>query len=379
MADNKRDYYEVLGVAKGASEDEIKKAYRQMAKKYHPDLNPGDKEAEARFKEVNEAYEVLSDSQKKARYDQYGHAGVDPNFGAGGYQGYGFDGMDIDLGDIFSSFFGGGGARRSNPNAPRRGSDVSASVVISFEEAARGCKKQVDVRLVDTCSDCRGSGAAKGSAPKPCPACNGTGQERRQQRTPFGVIQTQSVCSRCRGKGKIIDKPCSTCSGTGQVRRPSSVGINIPAGIADGQVITIRGKGNAGTNGGPAGDLEIQVAVRPHPVFEREGYDVHCELPLTFAQMALGAEVQVPTLDGNVPYTVREGTQPGETFRLKGKGFPYINGRGRGDEVVRVTVEVPKNLTSEQKKLLHAFEESLGDKNYQKRRSFFDKLRVAFN
>ena len=379
MADNKRDYYEVLGVAKGASEDEIKKAYRQMAKKYHPDLNPGDKEAEARFKEVNEAYEVLSDSQKKARYDQYGHAGVDPNFGAGGYQGYGFDGMDIDLGDIFSSFFGGGGARRSNPNAPRRGSDVSASVVISFEEAARGCKKQVDVRLVDTCSDCRGSGAAKGSAPKPCPACNGTGQERRQQRTPFGVIQTQSVCSRCRGKGKIIDKPCSTCSGTGQVRRPSSVGINIPAGIADGQVITIRGKGNAGTNGGPAGDLEIQVAVRPHPVFEREGYDVHCELPLTFAQMALGAEVQVPTLDGNVPYTVREGTQPGETFRLKGKGFPYINGRGRGDEVVRVTVEVPKNLTSDQKKLLHAFEESLGDKNYQKRRSFFDKLRDAFN
>ena len=379
MADNKRDYYEVLGVAKGASEDEIKKAYRQMAKKYHPDLNPGDKEAEARFKEVNEAYEVLSDSQKKARYDQYGHAGVDPNFGAGGYQGYGFVGMDIDLGDIFSSFFGGGGARRSNPNAPRRGSDVSASVVISFEEAARGCKKQVDVRLVDTCSDCRGSGAAKGSAPKPCPACNGTGQERRQQRTPFGVIQTQSVCSRCRGKGKIIDKPCSTCSGTGQVRRPSSVGINIPAGIADGQVITIRGKGNAGTNGGPAGDLEIQVAVRPHPVFEREGYDVHCELPLTFAQMALGAEVQVPTLDGNVPYTVREGTQPGETFRLKGKGFPYINGRGRGDEVVRVTVEVPKNLTSEQKKLLHAFEESLGDKNYQKRRSFFDKLRDAFN
>ena len=379
MADNKRDYYEVLGVAKGASEDEIKKAYRQMAKKYHPDLNPGDKEAEARFKEVNEAYEVLSDSQKKARYDQYGHAGVDPNFGAGGYQGYGFDGMDIDLGDIFSSFFGGGGARRSNPNAPRRGSDVSASVVISFEEAARGCKKQVDVRLADTCSDCRGSGAAKGSAPKPCPACNGTGQERRQQRTPFGVIQTQSVCSRCRGKGKIIDKPCSTCSGTGQVRRPSSVGINIPAGIADGQVITIRGKGNAGTNGGPAGDLEIQVAVRPHPVFEREGYDVHCELPLTFAQMALGAEVQVPTLDGNVPYTVREGTQPGETFRLKGKGFPYINGRGRGDEVVRVTVEVPKNLTSEQKKLLHAFEESLGDKNYQKRRSFFDKLRDAFN
>lgn len=378
MADNKRDYYEVLGIAKGASEDEIKKAYRQMAKKYHPDLNPGDKEAEARFKEVNEAYEVLSDPQKKARYDQYGHAGVDPNFGAGGYQGYGFDGMDIDLGDIFSSFFGGG-SRRANPNAPRRGADASASVVISFEEAARGCKKQVDVRLVDTCPDCRGSGAAKGSTPQTCPSCNGTGQERRQQRTPFGVIQTQTVCSRCRGKGKIIDRPCQTCSGTGQVRRPSSVGINIPAGIADGQVITIRGKGNAGTNGGPAGDLEIQIAVRPHPVFEREGYDIHCELPLTFTQMALGAEVQVPTLDGNVSYPIREGAQPGETFRLKGKGFPFINGRGHGDEVVHITVEVPKNLTAEQKKLLRAFEESLGEKNYQKRRGFFDKLRDAFN
>ncbi len=378
MADSKRDYYEVLGISKGASDDEIKKAYRQMAKKYHPDLNPGDKEAEAHFKEVNEAYEVLSDAQKKARYDQYGHAGVDPNFGAGGYQGYGFDGMDIDLGDIFSSFFGGGGSRRANPNAPRQGADVSASVVISFEEAARGCKKQVDIRLVDTCPDCRGSGAAKGSAPQTCPVCGGSGQERRQQRTPFGVIQTQSVCSRCRGKGKIIDKPCPTCTGTGQVRKPTSVGINIPAGIADGQVITIRGKGNAGINGGPAGDLEVQVAVRPHPVFEREGYDILCELPLTFTQMALGAEVQVPTLDGNVPYTIKEGTQPDEIFRLKGKGFPYINGRGRGDEVVRVTVEVPKNLTAEQKKLLHAFEESLGEKNYQKRRSFFDKLRDAF-
>lgn len=381
MADNKRDYYEVLGIQKGASDDEIKKAYRQMAKKYHPDLNPGDKEAEARFKEVNEAYEVLSDAQKKARYDQYGHAGVDPNFGAGGYQGYGFDGMDIDLGDIFSSFFGGGvgGSRRSNPNAPRRGSDVSASVVISFEEAARGCKKQVQVRLVDTCPDCRGSGAAPGSAPKTCPVCNGTGQERRQQRTPFGVIQTQSVCSRCHGKGQIIETPCKTCGGSGQVRKPSTVGINIPAGIADGQVITIRGKGNAGMNGVPAGDLEVQVSVRPHPVFEREGYDILCELPLTFAQLALGAEVQVPTLDGNVPYTIREGTQPGETFRLKGKGFPYINGRGKGDEVVRVAVEVPKNLTAEQKKLLKSFEEATGEKNYQKRRSFFDKLRDAFN
>ena len=376
MAD-KRDYYEVLGLQKGASDDEIKKAYRQMAKKYHPDLNPGDKEAEAKFKEVNEAYEVLSDAQKKARYDQYGQAGVDPNFGAGGYGGYGFDNMDIDLGDIFSSFFGGRG--RSNPNAPRRGTDISASVAISFEEAARGCKKQVEVRAVAACDECGGSGAAKGTHPKTCPNCNGTGQERRQQRTPFGVIQTQTACSRCQGRGTIIETPCRTCNGTGHVRKPSTVGINIPAGIDDGQVISIRGKGNAGANGGPAGDLQIAVSVRPHPLFEREGFDVWYELPLKFSQAALGAEVSIPTLDGKVDHAIREGTQPGDTFRLKGKGIPYLNGRGRGDQIVRVTIEVPQKLTAEQKKLLTQFEEACVENNYPNRRSFFDKIRDAFN
>ena len=376
MAD-KRDYYEVLGVSKGASEDEIKKAYRQAAKKYHPDLNPGDKEAEVHFKEVNEAYEVLSDPQKKARYDQFGHAGVDPNFGAGGYGGAGFDGEDFDLGDIFSSFFGGGG-RRQNPNAPRRGSDVGASVVISFEESARGCKKQVNVQLVTTCDECGGSGAAKGTSSRTCAQCGGSGQVRTQQRTPFGVVQTQSVCPSCHGRGKTIDTPCRKCSGSGQVRKPATIGINIPAGIDDGQVISIRGKGNAGQNGGPAGDLQVQGAVRPHPLFERQGYDILCDLPLTYAQVALGAEVSVPTLDGKVPYTIKEGTQPGETFRLKGKGFPYINGRGRGDLLVHVTVEVPRNLNSEQKKLLKSFEESMTDSNYQKRKSFFDKIKDAF-
>ena len=375
MAD-KRDYYEVLGVSKGASEDEIKKAYRQAAKKYHPDLNPGDKEAEVHFKEVNEAYEVLSDPQKKARYDQFGHAGVDPNFGAGGYGGAGFDGEDFDLGDIFS-FFGGGG-RRQNPNAPRRGSDVGASVVISFEESARGCKKQVNVQLVTTCDECGGSGAAKGTSSRTCAQCGGSGQVRTQQRTPFGVVQTQSVCPSCHGRGKTIDTPCRKCSGSGQVRKPATIGINIPAGIDDGQVISIRGKGNAGQNGGPAGDLQVQVSVRPHPLFERQGYDILCDLPLTYAQVALGAEVSVPTLDGKVPYTIKEGTQPGETFRLKGKGFPYINGRGRGDLLVHVTVEVPRNLNSEQKKLLKSFEESMTDSNYQKRKSFFDKIKDAF-
>ncbi|MDD3693299.1 MAG: molecular chaperone DnaJ [Oscillospiraceae bacterium] len=377
MAENKRDYYEVLGLQKSASEDEIKKAYRKMAKKYHPDLNPGDKQAEARFKEVNEAYEVLSDAQKKARYDQYGHAGVDPNFGAGGYQGYGFDDFDFDLGDIFSSFFGGG--RRQNPNAPRRGSDISSSVVISFEEAAKGCKKQIDISVIAPCGECQGSGAAKGSSPTTCPVCRGSGQERRQQRTPFGVVQTQTVCSRCRGKGKIINNPCNVCGGSGQVRRAQKIGINIPAGIDDGQIISIRGKGNSGANGGPPGDLQVAVSVRPHPIFERDGYDVWYELPLTFAQAALGTEVEVPTLDGKITHTIHEGTQPGEVFRIKGKGIPNVNGRGRGDQIIRVTVEVPQKLNATQKKLLKEFDEASGDNNYPKRRTFFEKVKDAFN
>ena len=382
MAEQKRDYYEVLGIQKGASEDEIKKAYRRMAKEYHPDLHPGDKEAEARFKEVGEAYEVLSDSQKTARYDQYGHAGVDPNFGAGG-GGWGnagsWGGVDIDLGDIFSSFFGGGGGRRANPNAPRQGSDVSASVIISFEEAAKGCQKQVDVRVVKPCTDCGGSGAAKGTSASTCPQCHGTGQETRQQRTPFGVMQTQTTCSRCGDKGKIIETPCRTCNGVGQVRVAEKVGINIPAGIDDGQILTVRGKGNAGVNGGPAGDLEVQVSVRPHPIFERRGYDLLCDLPLTFAQLALGADIQIPTLDGKHEYNLKEGTQPDDIIRLKGKGIPYVNGRGKGDLIARVTVEVPQNLNGKQKELLRQFEESLGNKNYQKRESFFDKLKDMFN
>ncbi len=380
MAD-KRDYYEVLGVSRGASEDEIKKAYRKVAKENHPDLHPGDKDAEARFKEANEAYEVLSDQEKRARYDQYGHAGVDPNFGAGGgYGGYG--GVDVDfgdLGDLFSSFFGGGG-RRANPNAPRRGSDIGASVTISFEESAKGCKKQINVPVVEACSDCHGSGAEKGTSPKVCPQCGGSGQERRQQQTPFGVMQTQTTCSRCRGTGRIIEKPCTTCHGSGQVRKTAAVGINIPAGIAEGQVLNIRGKGNAGMNGGPNGDLQVEISVRPHPLFERRGDDIWCELPLSFAQMALGAEVSIPTLDGNVTQTIKEGTQPGEVIRLRGKGFPHLRGaRGYGDLLVQLAVEVPRNLTAEQKKELREFEEAMGDKNYQKRLSFRDKLKKAFN
>lgn len=381
MAETKRDFYEVLGLQKGASDADIKKAFRQMAKKYHPDLNPGDKEAEKHFKEVNEAYEVLSDPQKKARYDQFGHAGVDPNFGAGGggYAGGGFGDMDFDLGDIFSSFFGGGGGRRGgNPNAPRQGSDVTATVIISFEEAAKGCKKQVSVPIVERCAACGGSGAKAGTTARTCPHCNGTGQEVRQQRTPFGVMQTQSVCSQCKGRGKIIDTPCPTCNGSGAVRKTQTVGINIPAGIDDGQVINIRGKGNAGVNGGPAGDLQVRVSVRPHPIFERDRFNIWCDLPLTYAQAALGATLDVPTLDGKVPLTIKEGTQPGDIVTLKGKGIPYLNGRGRGDLLMRITIEVPKNLTAEQKKQLRALDESMGEKNYQKRRTFFEKLKDSF-
>ncbi len=378
MAD-KRDYYEVLGVQRGATEDEIKKAYRGLAKKYHPDLNPGDKDAEAKFKEVNEAYEVLSDSGKRARYDQFGHAGVDPNFGGGAGGGDPFQG-GFDFTDIFDSFFGGGfgGARRANPNAPQRGGDVQANVAVSFEEAAKGCKKTVDYQQIETCADCHGTGAAPGTSPKTCPSCNGTGQVRISQRTPFGVVQSTQTCDRCRGRGKIIDSPCKTCDGKGRVRRKKTIEVSVPAGIDDEQILNVGGKGNAGVNGGPSGDLHVYVSVRPHPIFERRGTDVWCEMPITFTQAALGADVEVPTLDGKVSYHVHEGTQPGDVFRLKGKGIQSLHSRARGDQYVQVTVEVPKNLSEKQKDLLRQLDSDTGDKNYQKRKSFFSKFKDMF-
>ena len=372
----KRDYYEVLGVNKGASDDEIKKAYRQAAKKYHPDLHPGDKEAEEKFKEVNEAYEVLSDSEKKARYDQFGHAGVDPNFGAGG-AGSPF-GQDIDLGDIFSSFFGGFGRRNENPNAPRRGSDIETQLYISFEEAAKGCKKTVQYQAVSTCKDCNGTGAQKGTSPKTCTACGGRGQVTINQRTPFGTVQTSRPCDACRGRGKIVDTPCHTCNGRGQVRRKKTVEVNIPAGINDEQVLNVAGHGNSGLNGGPAGDLHVYIGIRPHPIFERRGDDVWCDLPITFAQAALGATVTVPTLDGKASYDIHEGTQPGDVFKLKGKGVQHLGGRGRGDQFVRVVIEVPKNLSGKQKELIRELDAATNDKNYQKRKGFMDKLKDLF-
>ena len=305
MAEQKRDYYEVLGVSKGASQDEIKRAYRKLAKANHPDLNPGDKAAEARFKEVNEAYEILSDSDKKARYDQYGHAGVDPNFGAGG----GFDGgFDFgDLGDLFGSFFGGGfGGRRSNPNAPQRGESIRLSLAVSFEEAAFGCEKAVTVERMEQCDTCHGNGCAPGATPEICPNCHGTGRVQVRRQTPMGVFATTSPCSKCGGKGKIIHQPCKDCRGTGAVRKRKTIQASIPAGIDHGQTISIRGQGHAGTNGGPAGDLLITITVRPHDLFRREGTSVLCEAPITFAQAVLGAELEIPTIDGKVKYDLPE-------------------------------------------------------------------------
>ena len=380
MAENKRDYYEVLGVQKSASADEIKKAYRKLAKQNHPDLNPGDAAAEARFKEVNEAYEVLSDDKKRQMYDQYGHAGVDPNFNPGGFGGgFGFD--DMDLGDIFGSFFGGGfgGGSARRKNAPQRGESLRASLNLSFEEAAFGCEKEISLSRTDSCPECNGTGAEKGSTVETCPTCHGSGTVKQTHRTPLGMMSTTGTCQTCGGSGKIIKTPCSKCRGTGKVRASHKIKVSVPAGIDQGQTISVRGEGNAGTNGGPAGDLLITVTIRPHHILTRDGTSVLCEVPITFAQATLGAEIEVPTLDGKVKYTVPEGTQTGTVFRLRGKGIPVLHSKSRGDQFVRVNIEVPKNLTQKQKDLLNQFSASLGENVYTERKSFFDKLKKGKN
>ncbi len=383
MPEDKRDYYEVLGISKGASEDEIKKAYRKTAKKYHPDLNPDNAEAEAKFKECNEAYEVLSDPQKKARYDQFGFAGVDPSYGAGqggygsgfGGSGFGFDG-DIDLGDIFSSFFGGGfGGSGRNPNAPMRGRDTQASVSLTFEEAAKGCKKTVDVSRIEDCSECGGSGAAKGTSPTTCPECHGRGVVNVTQRTPLGVMSTQRSCSRCGGSGKIIDNPCHKCNGKGKVRKKKKIDVNIPAGIDDGQVVNVRGYGDDGFNGGPSGDLKVVIRIKKHPYFQRDGYDVWYDKHVSFVQATLGAELQIPTLDGDIKYSMPAGTQPGEVFRFKGKGISRLNAMGKGEEFVRIVVDIPKSVTNEQKELLKQFDKDYIPPKNAGKEGFFDKFK----
>jgi len=363
MAEDKRDYYEALGLSKGASDDEIKKAFRQQAKKFHPDVNPGDKDAESHFKEVNEAYEVLSDSDKRSKYDQYGHAGVDPNFSAGsGFGGFGgFGGMDFDLGDLFGSIFGGGGGSSSRSrNAPRKGERVRTDATITFEEAAFGCEKDVSVMRVELCDGCMGTGCKEGTTAEKCTHCDGRGTVTNQQRTPFGVMQSTGECPKCAGRGKIIHQPCPKCRGLGMVKRNRSIKVSIPAGIDNGQTISMRGQGNSGANGGEPGDLFVTVMIRQHSLFEREGNSVLLAMPLTFVQATLGAEVEVPTLDGKVRYAIPEGTQTGTVFRLRGKGIPNLRGSGRGDQYVTVNVVVPTGLTGEQKELLQQFAASTG-------------------
>lgn len=376
--EDKRDYYEVLGLSKNASEADIKKAYRLMAKKYHPDMNPGDKEAEAKFKEVNEAYDVLSDADKKAKYDQFGHAAFDPTAG-GGYGGGGFGGFGDfgDIGDIFGSFFGGGfgGGGRQNRNAPMRGEDVLARVTITFEEAAFGVKKDVSFNRVQKCADCGGSGAAKGSTVETCSVCRGSGQRTVTQRIAGMAFQSTATCDACRGSGKIIKEPCTNCRGTGYVKISKKLSVNIPAGINDGERIALRGQGCDGRNGGPAGDLIISVTVKRHSIFEREGYNIYCDVPLTVAEATLGAEIDVPTLEGNQKFTIPEGTQGGTQFTIRQKGIPYVNNANRrGDLIFTTVIEVPKGLNEKQKEHMRAFADSCKESNYAKKKSFFKQI-----
>ena len=382
MAENKRDYYEVLGVEKGASADEIKRAYRKSAMKYHPDRNPGDKEAEEKFKEIGEAYEVLSDEDKRARYDQFGFAGVDPNFNPGGGAGYGgFDGFSGfgDLGDIFGEFFGGGSARRSGSaqTSPRRGENVMSHLELTFEEAAFGCEKEVAAQRIENCASCGGSGSADGVI-ETCSNCRGTGQVRTTQNFMGMQMQSTTACPKCGGRGKVIKTPCTTCKGKGKVRRTNRVKVKIPAGVDAGQSVRVRGEGCVGANGGPNGDLLVEIYIKKHPIFQRDDMDVLCEVPITFAQAALGAEIDVPTIDGKVKYEIPEGTQTGKEFVLRDKGIPEVgNPRRRGDHRFTVVVETPTKLTTEQKDLLRQLEGTMEET--PKRKKFFDTLKDFFD
>ena len=383
MAENKRDYYEVLGVEKGASAEEIKKAYRKSAMKYHPDRNPGDKTAEEKFKELGEAYEVLSDDQKRARYDQFGHAGVDPSYGAGaggygGYSSYGFGDFG-DLGDIFGDILGGGSRRASTQNYPRRGENVVSQVELTFEEAAFGCEKEVASQRIENCSSCSGSGSADGVI-ETCSQCRGTGQVYTVRNFMGMQMQSAATCPSCSGRGKIIKNPCNTCKGKGKVRRTNRVKVKIPAGVDHGQSVRVRGEGCVGSYGGPNGDLLVEIYIKRHRIFQRDDMDVLCEVPISFAQAALGAEIQVPTLDGKVSYTIPEGTQTGREFILRDKGIPDIgNPKHRGNHRFTVVVETPTRLTKEQKELLRQLEGTMEAKETPKMKKFFDAIKDLFD
>lgn len=379
MAD-KRDFYEVLGVSKDVSSDDLKRAYRKLAKQYHPDLNPGDKEAEKKFKEVNEAYEVLSDSEKRQRYDRFGHAGVDPSYGAGagGYGGGygGYSTVDFgDIGDIFGSFFGGGSPRRRS-NAVH-GNDINVKLTIDFKEAVFGCSKTVSISRNEICSDCKGSGAEKGTSPQTCPTCNGQGRVKSVSQTVFGAISTERTCSTCNGTGKIIKNTCKKCGGRGLERKTVSITVNVPAGINNGQTISLRGEGDRGIRGGSNGDLNIIVSVRAHTIFTRKDADLFCDAYITFSQACLGSVIDVPTIDGKTEsLKIPEGTQSGTRMTVKGKGAYYLRSKSRGNMYVNVIVEIPRKLSSKQKEALKNFDENTNyDKSYEKGSVFKNKVK----
>lgn len=371
----KRDYYEVLGVSRDASPDELKKAYRKLARQYHPDAYAGNKEeAEVKFKEIAEAYAVLNDPEKRAAYDQFGHAAADGQgfggFGAGGFNGADFGG----LGDIFDMFFGGAGRQRTGP---QKGNDLRINLEISFKEAAFGVERDIQVPKIETCDTCAGSGSAPGSKTKTCGVCQGAGQVQFAQNTPFGRVVQSRTCDQCRGSGKIIEKPCPTCRGGGQVRKTKNIHVKIPAGVDDGSRLRLTGEGESGLRGGPPGDLYVYIVVRPHKDFVRDGNDVICELNISFAQAALGDSVDVPTLDGTAELKVPEGTQTGTVFRIKGKGIPYLNGNGRGDQHVRVKLTTPTKLNDKQKELLKEFARLSGENPQGGNKNLFEKMKDA--
>ena len=381
----KRDYYEVLGVSKTASDSEIKSAYRKLAKKYHPDMNPGDKEAEAKFKEASEAYAILSDADKRRQYDQFGHAAFDGGAGggAGGFDFNGFDMGDI-FGDIFGDFFGGGGRSRSANNGPMKGQNVRVSVHLTFEEACFGTEKEIELNIKEDCAKCHGTGAKPGTQPETCSKCGGKGQVVFTQQSLFGVVRNVQACPDCHGTGKIIKDRCPDCGGSGYISRRKKISVSIPAGIDNGQSIRIRDKGETGINGGPRGDLLVQVIVGRHPIFQRQDYDIYSTAPITFAQAALGAEVRIKTIDGDVMYTVKPGTQTDTRVRLRGKGVPTTrNKQVRGDHYVTLVVQVPTKMNAEQKELLKAFDQAMdgkkeeepetGHKSHKEKRSPFKK------
>ncbi|MGX7023406.1 molecular chaperone DnaJ [Vagococcus hydrophili] len=379
----KRDYYEVLGVPKTATDDELKKAYRKLSKKFHPDINK-EPDAEDKFKELSEAFEVLSDSQKRAAYDQYGHASTDPNFGAGGFGGgfgdFGGGGSFGGFEDIFESFFGGGGGRNSNPNAPRQGSDLQYTLDLSFNEAIFGLEKSIRYNREDDCATCNGSGAKPGTQPETCSKCHGAGTINVERQTPLGRMMSRQACDQCQGTGQTIKDKCSTCNGAGRIVKSHSVKVNVPAGVEDGQQMRLAGQGEAGSNGGPYGDLYVVFRVEESPIFERDGSEIFYTEKVTFAQAALGDEIEVPTVHGRVKLKIPAGTQTGTSFRLKGKGVPKLRGAGNGDQRVTVVIETPTDLNEEQKKLLREFSVASGDKAVvEQEEGFFDKMKDAFS